>query len=183
MSSERSTWFTAALLQLGSVTSSNPTNSGSSRKQSSRATDDEPSGSSREVSAHKKRSDALQRRRKSTSTASSRGPLDGNFDSHGEPLLMVDTVHSATKSQSVEEGASNATLAENRVCRYIRPKKLDEIWEMCIDRCHSNTLRQLLRSHARLVSIAEVEGETLSSLLEHICFKCSPISLYYRNFK
>ncbi|KAI3857300.1 hypothetical protein MKX03_003142 [Papaver bracteatum] len=179
VSSERSTWFTAALLQLGSVTSSNLTNSGSSRKQSSRATDDEPSGSSREVSAHKKRSDALQRRRKSTSTTSSCGPLDGNVDSHGEPLLMVDTVYSATKSQSVEEGASNATLAENRVCRYIRPEKLDEIWEMCIDRCHSNTLRQLLRSHARLVSIAEVEG----ALVAFIGFKDGDIKSRAERFQ
>ncbi|KAK9054823.1 hypothetical protein SSX86_025902 [Deinandra increscens subsp. villosa] len=43
VSSERSTWFTATLLQLGSVQSSGPTPSGSSRRQSSRTTDDDPS--------------------------------------------------------------------------------------------------------------------------------------------
>ncbi|KAI3810648.1 hypothetical protein L1987_20270 [Smallanthus sonchifolius] len=42
VSSERSTWFTATLLQLGSVQSPDPTPSGSSRRQSSRTTNSTP---------------------------------------------------------------------------------------------------------------------------------------------
>ncbi|GER55383.1 AAA-type ATPase family protein [Striga asiatica] len=37
-------------------------------------------------------------------------------------------------------------------------KMLGNVWAQCIDKCHSKTLRQLLHSHARLVSISEVKG-------------------------
>ncbi|OVA15476.1 DNA polymerase III [Macleaya cordata] len=165
VSNERSTWFTAALLQLGSVPSPHHTHSSSSRKQSSKTTEDEPSGSSREVYARKKKSDALQRRWNSTSSALMPRPHDGDSSSQSESLLMVDASNFAARSTSnrlVEGGESAAihgdTVAGNRVCRYISSEKLDDIWEMCIDRCHSKTLKQLLHAHAKLVSISEVEG-------------------------
>ncbi|CAN7003042.1 unnamed protein product [Brassica oleracea var. botrytis] len=54
VSNDRSTWFTATLLQLGSMPSPGTTRTGcSSRRQSSRATDDDPSSVSREVMAYK----------------------------------------------------------------------------------------------------------------------------------
>nr|VDD25825.1 unnamed protein product [Brassica oleracea] len=56
VSNDRSTWFTATLLQLGSMPSPGTTRTGcSSRRQSSRATDDDPSSVSREVMAYKQR--------------------------------------------------------------------------------------------------------------------------------
>ncbi|CAF1919864.1 unnamed protein product [Brassica napus] len=56
VSNDRSTWFTATLLQLGSMPSPGTTRTGcSSRRQSSRATDDDRSSVSREVMAYKQR--------------------------------------------------------------------------------------------------------------------------------
>ncbi|WJX74713.1 hypothetical protein P8452_58332 [Trifolium repens] len=53
LESERSTWFTATLLQLGSVPSSDYTQSSSSRRQSCKTTEDDPSSGSRDISSFK----------------------------------------------------------------------------------------------------------------------------------
>ena len=37
-------------------------------------------------------------------------------------------------------------------------EKLNEIWRKCVEICHSRTLRQLLYTHGKLISISEVEG-------------------------
>ncbi|CDY09366.1 BnaA02g26440D [Brassica napus] len=103
VSNDRSTWFTATLLQLGSMPSPGTTLTGcSSRRQSSRATDDDPSSVSREVMAYKQR---------------------------------IGGLHFSKSSE-----------------------KLNEIWRKCVEICHSRTLRQLLYTHGKLISISEVEG-------------------------
>ncbi|GER25345.1 replication factor C / DNA polymerase IIIgamma-tau subunit [Striga asiatica] len=107
VSSERSTWFTATLLQLGSFPSSDRTHSGSSRRQSSKATDED-------------------------------------HTSGGDELSVV---------YSQNEGEMRRTGL-----RCGNSKMLGNVWAQCIDKCHSKTLRQLLHSHARLVSISEVKG-------------------------
>ncbi|KAK2425238.1 AAA-type ATPase family protein [Trifolium repens] len=57
-SSERSTWFTVTLLQLGSQPSSDHTqSSSSSRRQSCKTTEDDPSSGSRDISSFKHKSD------------------------------------------------------------------------------------------------------------------------------
>ncbi|XP_047945282.1 protein STICHEL-like isoform X2 [Salvia hispanica] len=58
VSTERSTWFTATLLQLGSMSSPDRTQSTSSRRQSSKATDEEHVSMVRESTAPKQNSDA-----------------------------------------------------------------------------------------------------------------------------
>ena len=47
-------------------------------------------------------------------------------------------------------------------------EKLDEIWRMCIEKCRSETLRQLLFAHGQLLSISEVQGTltAVNSLLD-----------------
>ncbi|GJT04444.1 hypothetical protein Tco_0838906 [Tanacetum coccineum] len=68
-STERSTWFTAFLLQLGSVPSTDPTPSGSSRRQSSRTTDDEPSATFKDIYFQKQKADSQYTPQKSTPTS------------------------------------------------------------------------------------------------------------------
>jgi putative salt-induced outer membrane protein YdiY len=70
-SSERSTWFTVTLLQLGSQPSSDHTqSSSSSRRQSCKTTEDDPSSDSRDISSFKHKSDLQYMSQKSTPTAS-----------------------------------------------------------------------------------------------------------------
>ncbi|KAK4476795.1 hypothetical protein RD792_015955 [Penstemon davidsonii] len=107
VSSERSTWFTATLLQLGSVPSPDRTQSGSSRRQSSKATEDD----------HISREAIVQ----NCNSTSKENPVGSNPNpSHSEILLGI--------------------------------------WLECIDKCHSKTLRQLLQSYGKLVSISETKG-------------------------
>ncbi|KAJ7967917.1 protein STICHEL [Quillaja saponaria] len=132
-SSERSTWFTATLLQLGSMPSPDFSHSGSSRRQSFKTTDDDPSSASREASSCKQMSDARYVNLKSTSPASLRKEVND---------------------------------------------KLYNIWARCIERCHSKTLRQLLHTHGKLVSICEVEGV----LVAYVAFINGDIKLRVERF-
>ncbi|KAK9167832.1 hypothetical protein Scep_003023 [Stephania cephalantha] len=136
-SSERSTWFTAALLQLGSVHSSDPTNTSSSRKQNSKSSVDNPSGSSLDYTL-KKQPHSQYMLRDSITSLSSMATAVGHSGSSGTPC---------------EENRIGS-----KVIRCLRPDKLDHIWERCIDRCHSKTLKQLLHVHGKLLSISEIDG-------------------------
>ncbi|KAH9602985.1 hypothetical protein KSS87_018108, partial [Heliosperma pusillum] len=145
VSSERSTWFTATLLQLGSVTSPEFTLSGSSKKQSSKTTIDDPSSASRDASGHKQTPDALHLMQRSASPTS--------FSAGGTRNLTFPEDSKATHKRSLNSVDSIASLDEQA-----NMDALNDIWLQCIERCHSNTLRQLLYSHGKLLSIAEVDG-------------------------
>ncbi|KAF2317318.1 hypothetical protein GH714_020119 [Hevea brasiliensis] len=58
-------------------------------------------------------------------------------------------------------------LVGNLLYRVRNSDKLDHIWEKCIAKCHSNTLRQLLHAHGKLFSISEVEG----ALVVYVAFR------------
>ncbi|PSS29098.1 Protein STICHEL like [Actinidia chinensis var. chinensis] len=137
VSSERSTWFTATLLQLGSVASSDATQSGSSRRQSSKTTEGDPSSASREAHFPP---------RKSTSPISLPKSAIQNLPNQEDPFLLTNAINTNSKhtqSRFISGGPSD---------------KLDDIWVRCIERCHSKTLRQLLLTYGKLISISEVEG-------------------------
>ncbi|CAA0814094.1 Protein STICHEL [Striga hermonthica] len=144
VSSERSTWFTATLLQLGSFPSSDRTHSGSSRRQSSKATDEDHTSVK---SAH----------RISTST----NPLNNNnnINNNNNSGFELDTsrieAHGGDEPSMVSQ---NEGKIRRTGLRCGNSKMLGNVWAQCIDKCHSKTLRQLLHSHARLVSISEVKG-------------------------
>ncbi|MQL82311.1 hypothetical protein Taro_014789 [Colocasia esculenta] len=130
LSSERSTWFTAALLQLGSGHSLEHDHSSSSNS---------------------KRSPP-----KSKTSTSNRVK--------GTP---------ACKSQSADSSLMPTTCGEkaDTDCFKISPEKLNEVWQRCIEKCHSRTLRQLLSTHGQLISIYEAEGMLVVSIAfgdEHI---------------
>ncbi|XP_021720793.1 protein STICHEL-like [Chenopodium quinoa] len=174
VSSERSTWFTATLLQLGSVTSPEFTLSGSSKKQSSKTTDEDPSTASRDASGRKHNSDSMYMTRRSASPPLFSG--EGNRKSgypEGSYLLTGggSSNSKATHKRSVNSMDSTAShgdfIGGSMIVGQANMDGLDDLWLQCIERCHSKTLRQLLHCHGRLLSIAEVEGV----LIVYIAFR------------
>ncbi|KVI11328.1 protein STICHEL-like [Cynara cardunculus var. scolymus] len=162
LSSERSTWFTATLLQLGSAPSADPTPSGSSRRQSSRTTDDDPSATFKDIYFQKQRSDSHYSPQKSASK-----PIYRNSTSPEEVLLP--------KRQLINGDGPSASNGDvvvgNTIPRHSNSSILDDIWVRCIDKCHSKTLRQLLHTYGNLVSISEDKG----TLVAYIVFQNSDI--------
>ncbi|CAN0899435.1 Protein STICHEL [Linum grandiflorum] len=157
-SNDRSTWFTATLLQLGSVPSLEITHSSSSKRGSSRTTEEDPSSASREVSAYRRKSDHQLLQRRSSSPASLYDVINGSSCHLDESELNGNSPHSRlvgarSSSNSQDESMSGDTPSQLR-----DSEKLDIIWEKCVEKCHSKTLRQLLHSHGKLLSIAELEG-------------------------
>ncbi|CAN1301071.1 Protein STICHEL [Linum perenne] len=156
-SSDRSTWFTATLLQLGSVPSLEITHSSSSKRGSSRTTEEDPSSASREVTACRRKSDPHFLQRRSSSPASLYNAINGSSCHLDDCELNGKSPHrlmgARSSSNSQDESMSGDTPSQLR-----DSEKLDIIWEKCIEKCHSKTLRQLLHSHGKLLSIAELEG-------------------------
>lgn len=176
VSSERSTWFTATLLQLGSIPSPDFSHSGSSRRQSCKATEDDPSSASKEAIAYKQKLDAHHTPQKPTSPASLRKAVNGNPNHLRELLSGVDGFSSnsnskLSQSQSVDGGTSAAScddiMVGNMMFKCVNSEKFKDVWASCIEKCHSKTLRQLLAAHGKLVSISEVEGKLMGSVVAH----------------
>ncbi|KAG5229404.1 protein STICHEL [Salix suchowensis] len=155
ISSDRSTWFTATLLQLGSTTSMDLTQSSSSRRQSSRTTEEDPSSASKESNAYKPKSDAQYLTRRSNSPPSLYREINGCSSHQGQYGFNA----KPPRSQLVNSHTSlDDEITGNLIFRYKNSEKLDDIWEKCIEKCHSQTLRQLLHAHGKLLSISEVDG-------------------------
>lgn len=168
VSNDRSTWFTATLLQLGSMPSPGTTHTGSSRRQSSRATDDDPSSLSREVMAYKQRIGGLHFS-KSASPASIR-KRSGNHAHEPKSFSRVidNTCYKSSSSSQVPESDASISSHDNSTASTMMltqrsSEKLNDIWRKCIEKCHSKTLRQLLYTHGKLISISEVEGKKLKT--------------------
>ncbi|KAL6560664.1 hypothetical protein OROGR_004223 [Orobanche gracilis] len=141
VSSERSTWFTATLLQLGSLPSSDRTPSGSSHRKSSKATEDDRTTIK---SAHRNstsKDNHVPDNDTNNAGSSTNPPSQIHFQ--GDELLVV----------SQDEGMSGRSGL-----RCVNSTTLSNVWVQCIEKCHSKRLRQLLCSHGRLVSISEVKG-------------------------
>ncbi|XP_068652966.1 protein STICHEL-like [Aristolochia californica] len=146
-SSERSTWFTAALLQLGAGSSPDATYSCSSSKQSLKNAKDDFSDSTTEGSTHGKKPDMhVLMRSRSASMFRSPSPVGDKSSS----MLMAEHLKIDALS------ASFSCMGRD---------KLDEIWRRCIEKCHSKTLRQLLCSHGKLVSMLEAEGVLIAYIV------------------
>ncbi|XP_073025363.1 LOW QUALITY PROTEIN: protein STICHEL [Primulina eburnea] len=186
LSSERSTWFTATLLQLGSMPSPNQSHSGSSRLQSSKATEEDRISILKEAAAHKQRT-------------------EGQFlpDKSGSPSsFVINAVHrnSTNKENPVSltcAASFNSNTFQNQFLsgeglryshddfrsgksssRSMDSKMLADIWLQCIEKCHSKTLRQLLHSYGKLVSISEFKG----GFVAHIAFGDSNVKTRAEGF-
>ncbi|OIW00100.1 hypothetical protein TanjilG_26437 [Lupinus angustifolius] len=165
-SNERSTWFTATLLQLGSMPSPDLTQPGSSRQQSCKTTtEDNPSSASRDVTACEHKSDLQYMPRNLTFPESQHILVNGNSSHHKDVSSKNDGFRLKSKPLNnpvIDDGStivsSDDLMVGNMMLRCINLEKLYDIWERCIEGCHSKTLRQLLHDHGKLVSICEVEG-------------------------
>ncbi|CAH9112041.1 unnamed protein product [Cuscuta epithymum] len=145
VSSERSTWFTATLLQLGSAPSPDHqthTHSGSSRRQSSKAPTEEEDPLRKQRGGHLKASTRI-------SASSEAGP------------------------SKVAPQTKSALPA-----RCLNTNVLDDVWVRCIQKCHSNTLKQLLLTCGTLISISEIEGV----LVAHVAFRDNVIKTRVERF-
>ncbi|KAL3538435.1 hypothetical protein ACH5RR_001801 [Cinchona calisaya] len=165
VSSERSTWFTATLLQLGSISSPDRTHSGSSRRQSSKVTEEDPSSTFKDNIAGNQQSDPQYALRKSSSPTSFRKAAyrKSNSKEVSSSLMDVEGFSShITQNQpnraDALAGTSDDFVAENNISRSTASNMLDDIWLKCVEKCHSKTLRQLLHTYGKLVSISDVEG-------------------------
>ncbi|XP_077231606.1 protein STICHEL-like [Tasmannia lanceolata] len=166
VSSERSTWFAAALLQLGSGHATD-TYSSSNSKQSHTKINEDTSDAATETTAHWKNPNGSHGLRK-TSSASMLRSANGHCSPFGEPLPGVSMLEHLSfaalpsTTHFVESNALGDPRKDNvfgkRVFGCTTPEMLQEIWRMCIERCHSKTLRQLLCTHGKLVSISEAKG-------------------------
>ncbi|KAG6600701.1 Protein STICHEL, partial [Cucurbita argyrosperma subsp. sororia] len=176
VSSERSTWFTATLLQLGSISSLDFTPTGSNRRQSCKTTDDDPSTTSNGTIGYKQKSFS-HLIPKLGSPASLCNLKNGNYNNQGDLSPMVDSLSNnpkPTHKQFMEGKDSfsrdDATL-RNMVFRCKNSEKLDNIWVHCIERCHSKTLRQLLYAYGKLLSLSESED----TLIAYVAFEDADI--------
>lgn len=164
-SSERSTWFTSTLLQLGSTPSRDLTLSSSSWSQSCKNSKDDPSSASREVTSCKQKSDSQHMPRRSISLASQQKTAIDNsrhqrdISSKLDCLSLTSKLSNSPVRDDVATPASFDDLAGSMMLRCLNSGKLYDIWSCSIKRCHSRTLRQLLHNHGKLVSIWEVEGK------------------------
>jgi DNA polymerase III gamma/tau subunit len=161
LSSERPTWFTAALLQLGSGHSSDMIQPGSSTREQPKATNDAMSEAAREslsrtvshpVSAFGISNRTLDHKTISVHSSpqvlashSSRSRLNDNL-AYGECKL-------------VDRFQLNENCSEQWALLNGNSDNLSQVWTRCIENCHSNTLKQLLLDHGKLVSIRKLEGK------------------------
>ncbi|KAK4799708.1 hypothetical protein SAY86_025073 [Trapa natans] len=160
VTNDRSTWFTATLLRLGSVSSTDFSQSSSGRRQSSRSTEEDHSCDSVEY-LYRRESDSPIR---SASPASLPKKLNGGLSHQANVTPQID--NSISKMKVSHKGCMNGcysdtsidAIGRNSLFKSANFTKLNNIWEQCIERCHSKTLKQLLHSHGKLVSIAEAEG-------------------------
>ncbi|XP_027156842.1 protein STICHEL [Coffea eugenioides] len=165
VSSERSTWFTATLLQLGSISSPDQTHSGSSRRQSSKATEEDYSSTLKDSSISNQKPDRQYTLRNSVSPPSFHKATYQKSNSKEASLPVMD-VKGLSPNPSQNQLISGDALAGTcddfvagiNTSRCTASSMLDDIWVKCVEKCHSKTLRQLLHTYGRLVSIADVEG-------------------------
>ncbi|KAI3445530.1 hypothetical protein Pfo_002195 [Paulownia fortunei] len=174
VSSERSTWFTATLLQLGSAPSPDRTQSTSSRRQSSKATEEDHISMPREATAQKQRTDAQFAPEKSSSPASFLVAAHRNSTSKEKPVSLTDAVSFYSKPNQCQLIDGEALTVMHDDCRSgtttftcMDSTVLIDIWLQCIEKCHSKTLRQLLHSYGKLVSISEMKG----GFIAHVAFE------------
>lgn len=185
LSSERSTWFTAALLQLGSGHNSEITQSRSSSKQSPKATSETVMEAVRESSASRTTSHPLFNFRGSKKTLDLR-TTSGHSSPQGLASLSSrmrpndNLIYGECRSADrvLVDSAQTSNSSERRPIINGSSDNLVRIWRKCIENCHSKTLRQLLCDHGKLASVKECEGY----LVAFIAFEDSNIKSRAQRF-
>lgn len=169
VSSERSTWFTATLLQLGSVSSPDRTQSTSSRHQSSKATEEDHISMPREAIAPKQRTDAQFAPEKSGSPTSFQVAAHCNSTGEEKQVARISKPNQSQFIDGEELTVSHDDCTSGTITLTCMDSKiLINIWLQCIEKCHSKTLRQLLHSYGKLVSISKMKGKVTIQKNGHI---------------
>ncbi|XP_073028211.1 protein STICHEL-like [Primulina eburnea] len=186
LSSERSTWFTATLLQLGSMPSPDQSHSGSSRRQSSKATEENRISIHKEAAAQKQRTDGQFIPDKLSSPSSFVITAAHRNSTNKENPVSLTSAASFDSNTNQNQSLSGEGLRYLRddfrngksSSRSMDSKTLIDIWLQCVEKCHSQTLRQLLHSYGKLVSISEFKG----GFVAHIAFGDSNIKTRAEGF-
>ncbi|XP_008808954.2 protein STICHEL-like [Phoenix dactylifera] len=168
LSSERSTWFTAALLQLGSRHNLETNESSSSSKHSAKKFNPSASEMVKDTPFSKNKShpscmlqgsDLALIPRATSGRPSPRGSSLSYRMTMNENLICdVLPADSRFLDRSLLDSTQTNDTPGKTVVRCVSADKLAEIWKRCIQRCHSKTLKELLGAHGMLVSITECEG-------------------------
>ncbi|KAK3136342.1 hypothetical protein QOZ80_5BG0432140 [Eleusine coracana subsp. coracana] len=160
LSSERPTWFTAALLQLGCGHSSDMIQPGSSTREP-KTGNDAVSEAARESSLSRNISHPI------SAFGISNRTLDcKTVSAHSSPQVLAS--HSSRSRlndslvygefKSVDRFRPNDSCSEQWALLSGNLDNLSQVWTRCIENCHSKTLKQLLLDHGKLVSIRQLEG-------------------------
>ncbi|KAM0900347.1 hypothetical protein ACQ4PT_020711 [Festuca glaucescens] len=169
LSSERSTWFTAALLQLGCGHSSDMSQPRGSTGEHPKAANDAVTEAGRESSSSRAASNSLSAfgvSKKAIDPKASSGQSSPQTLASYSSRSRVNNVLAYGECRSVDRILQDSTKMNN--CSEKRPlanensDNLAQIWIRCIENCHSNTLQQLLFDHGKLVSIRQCEGRTIA---------------------
>jgi DNA polymerase III gamma/tau subunit len=191
LSSERSAWFTAALLQLGSGHNSEITQSRSSSKQSVKATSETMMESVRESSASRTTSHPLFTFRDSKkaldlkTTSGHSSPQVPSLSSRMKPNDNVIYGECRSVDRALLDSAQTSIPSEQRPTNSGISDNLTRVWLKCIENCHSKTLRQLLHDHGKLASVKECEGKPVhfqSCTVVLAYFYVFQAFLFIRNF-
>lgn len=177
VSSERPTWFTAALLQLGCGHSSDMNQLESSTREHPKAANDAMSEAARESSSSRTASHSLSAfgiskktlEHKAISVHSSPQVL-GSHSSRSR--LNYNLVYGECRSVDrvpLNSNQLNDNCSKQRALINENSDNLAQIWIRCIENCHSKTLQQLLLDHGKLVSIRQFEDHTIAFIAFEDC--------------
>jgi hypothetical protein len=166
LSSEHSTWFTAALLQLGCGHSSDMNQPRSSTRDHPKAANDDVTKAGRESSSSRAASNSLSAfdvSKKAVDPKASSGQCSPQALAYYSSRSRLNNVLAYGECRSVDRILQDSTKMNN--CSEKRPlanensDNLAQLWIRCIENCHSNTLQQLLFDYGKLVSIRQCEGK------------------------
>lgn len=122
----------------------------------------------REATAQKQRTDAQLAPENSGSAKSFPRSAQHNSTSKENVVSLTDAASFKFNPNLIQSISGEALTVSRDDCkggrtalRCMNLKMLTNIWLQCIEKCHSKTLRQLLHSHGRLVSISEVKGNSI----------------------
>ncbi|KAG6505171.1 hypothetical protein ZIOFF_037524 [Zingiber officinale] len=156
LSSEPSTWFTAALIKLSSHNTEPNTPSSCSRISNEKLND---------------ASNKLKHASKNITSSISK-VKSGSYSTQGSHLIgsitkmKTDSSVSSMESHGTSEEDHHSNEYTNRkVLEYASSEKLEMIWRDCIEKCYIKELKQLLAFHLKLVEIKESESALIACLV------------------
>ncbi|KAG0476614.1 hypothetical protein HPP92_013455 [Vanilla planifolia] len=172
-SSERSTWFTSAILQLASINYPDIALSSSTRSsKNAEILFEEPLEMETGAAVLQCSSVPLliQESDRPSALQTSTGQRSlHNHSSNQKTIsnkLASDTFQINKFSAKRDNDTRNRYTGEGmRIFRCINTEKLDVVWQKCINRCRSETLRTLLAAHGKLVSVTSVEGVLIAYIV------------------